>query len=469
LTAPFRAADASAWADARLLRGDPHTGFGGVSIDSRTANEGDLFVAIVGPRHDAHDHLADAIQRGVHGLLIARDRALPEGLPESLAVLAAADTTRALGDLASGHRSRHRGPVVAITGSNGKTTTKEMCAAILAVGAPCLSTVGNLNNAFGLPLTLLRRDEEHRSLVVEFGMNHRGEIARLVEIARPTVGIVTNVGTAHIEFLGSREEIALEKGDLVAGLGADGVAVLNADDPLVMAQAERVRARVVTFGRGDAAGVRARQVRAERGAYAFALESEGGSVDVRVAGLGETTVANALAAAAGALAAGATLAEVASGLAAHRSIEGRLHPVPLANGTLVIDDSYNANPQSLEVALRVLAAQVAPAGGRHLAVIGDMGELGAQTDEAHRQAGALAASLGVEELFAVGHYAAEVAEGARAAGLPEDRVHADEDWQKIAEALLKRLAPGDQVLVKGSRAMRMERIVARIKANGGAG
>jgi UDP-N-acetylmuramoyl-tripeptide--D-alanyl-D-alanine ligase len=466
MSAPFRAAEAAQWSGADLLRGDPETRFVGVSIDSRSVGEGELFVAIAGPRHDGHDHLAEAVGRGAAGVLVAAERSLPE-LPAACAVLAAADTTRALGDLASGHRALHRGPVVAITGSNGKTTTKEMCAAILAIGAPCLKTRGNLNNAYGLPLTLLRRDDAHRSLVVELGMNHRGEIARLVEIARPTVGLVTNVGTAHIEFLGSREEIALEKGDLVAGLPPEGVAVLNADDPLVMSQRERVRARVVTFGRSEEADVRAEQVRGESGAYRFALVTGAGRREVRVAGLGETTVSNALAAAAAALAAGATPEEVVEGLAAYRPIGGRLHPISLADGTLVIDDSYNANPQSLEVALRVLAAQPAPPGGRHVAVLGDMGELGTQTEEAHRQAGALAASLGVELLFAVGRQARHVAEGARAAGLSEDRVFAHADWEPMAEALCKRVVAGDQILVKGSRAMRMERIVERLTANGG--
>jgi UDP-N-acetylmuramoyl-tripeptide--D-alanyl-D-alanine ligase len=465
VSAPFHAADAAAWADASILRGDPQTRFVGVSIDSRTASEGQLFVAIAGPRHDGHDHLEEAVRRGASGVLVAAARPPAESLP--CAVLAAADTTRALGDLAAGHRALHRGPVVAITGSNGKTTTKEMCAAILAMGAPCLKTHGNLNNAYGLPLTLLQRDDAHRSLVVEFGMNHRGEIARLVEIAKPTVGVVTNVGTAHIEFLGSREEIALEKGDLVAGLPPEGTAVLNADDPLVMGQRERVRARVVTFGRGPSADVHAESVRSERGAYHFALLTGDERRDVRVTGLGDTTVANALAAAAAALAAGARVDEVVGGLAAYRPLGGRLHPVALADGTLVIDDTYNANPQSLEVALRVLAAQPAPEGGRHVAVLGDMGELGGQTEEAHRQAGALAASLGVELLFAVGRHAGRVAEGACAAGLPEDRVIANADWEPIAEALSKRTVSGDQILVKGSRAMRMERIVARLRANGG--
>ena len=224
------------------------------------------------------------------------------------------------------------GPLVAITGSNGKTTTKEMCAAILAVSGPCLKNEGNLNNEFGLPLTLLRRGAEHRSVVVELGMNHRGEIARLAAIAQPRVGVITNVGTAHIEHLGSREDIALEKGDLVAALDADATAVLNADDPLVLAQAARTAARVVRFGRGELADVRADDVAADAATAAIASRSRRrqGAIEVSVAGLGETTVPNALAAAAAALAAGVPLADVAAGLRDYRPVAGRLQPIALA-------------------------------------------------------------------------------------------------------------------------------------------
>jgi UDP-N-acetylmuramoyl-tripeptide--D-alanyl-D-alanine ligase len=223
VTESFRAADACDWTGAELLRGEAGDVFQGVSIDSREVGASQLFVAIAGPNHDGHDHAESAIASGAAGCLIAAGREVPS----RGAVLSAADTTRALGDLAAGHRGHHHGPVVGITGSNGKTSTKEMCAAILEECGPCLATRGNLNNQYGLPLTLLRRDASDRSVVVELGTNHPGEIARLAEIARPTIGVLNNVGTAHIEFLGSREGIAAEKGALVAALPADGVAVLN--------------------------------------------------------------------------------------------------------------------------------------------------------------------------------------------------------------------------------------------------
>jgi UDP-N-acetylmuramoyl-tripeptide--D-alanyl-D-alanine ligase len=464
VTAGFRADQAVAWTGGTLRHGAPDCRFSGVSIDSRSVGEGQLFVAIRGPRHDGHDHLQDALAAGARGALVAEGTPLPPPLPEGAVVIDAADTTRALGALARGHRDLHRGPVVAITGSNGKTTTKEMCAAILASRGPCLKTEGNLNNEFGLPLTLLRRDDRDQALVVELGMNHRGEIARLTAIARPTVGVLTNVGTAHIEFLGSREEIAREKGDLAAHLGAEDVAVFNADDPLAWAQRERTTARVVGFGRGPAAAIRAQDVAWRDGAFHFTLVAPSGRTAVEVAGLDETAVSNALAAAAGALVAGASLEDVAAGLRRYRPVPGRLQPRRLAGGVLLIDDSYNANPQSMEVALRALTRDGMRDAGRRIAVLGDMGELGDEAPAAHHRTGALAASLGVELLFALGSHAVGVAEGARSAGLREDQVHVGEDPARLAEAVAKAIAPGDRVLVKGSRSMRMERVVEQIEA-----
>ncbi len=465
MTETFSAADAIAWTDGDLLAGDVSASFTGVTIDSRHVGEGDLFVAIAGERFDAHDFLGDVAAAGAAGCLVRSGRQVPETIPCAIAV---DDTTRALGALATGHRARHTGPLVAITGSNGKTTTKEMCAAILGVAGPCLHTEGNLNNEFGLPLTLLRRDASHESVVVELGMNHRGEIARLAAIAQPGVGVITNVGTAHIEHLGSREEIALEKGDLIAALAEDAIAVLNVDDPLVAAQAARTRAKVLRFGRGEHADVRADNLSAgSDGRYRFTLTAPEGQVEVTVAGLGDTTVPNALAAAAGALAAGAPLADIPTGLAAYEPMAGRLMPIPLPDSGLLIDDTYNANPQSMEVALRTLARGECK--GQRIAVLGDMGELGEYGDEAHQGAGTLAAKLGVDRLFAVGEHATEVVHAARDAGMNAAHVHAARDWEETAERVVAVLGDGDRILVKGSRSMRMERIVARLRSATGVG
>jgi UDP-N-acetylmuramoyl-tripeptide--D-alanyl-D-alanine ligase len=460
--APFRARDAVCWTQGLLLRGSADASLRGVSIDTRTLGAGELFVAIGGPRHDGHAHLEAASTRGAAGLMVARGRSLPEGLPEDLPIVAVDDTTLALGALASGHRAAFTGPLVAITGSNGKTTTKEMCAAILASVGPCLRTLGNLNNQYGLPLTLLRRSPQDRFAVVEIGMNHRGEIAPLAAIAQPSIALVTNVGTAHIEHLGSRDEIAREKGDLLAALAPEGCGVIPADDDYAAALAERVRGRILRFGRGPGADVRAEAPVEEATGFRFELVAPEGRTTVRVAGLGETAVSNALAASAAALAAGASLAEVALGLAGYRPVAGRLERRALPSGAVLIDDSYNANPQSMEVALRMLAS--CPAEGRRIAVLGDMGELGPSSDEAHLDAGRLAARLGIHWLLALGEQAERVASGAREAGMSASRTHVGASHEDLAERLRGELSAGDWVLVKGSRSMRMERVAELLGA-----
>lgn len=465
MSQPFTAADVIRWTGARLLRGSAQARFDGVSIDTRTLAAGRLFIAIRGERHDAHAFLSDATARGAAGLLVEAGRRLPAELPAELPVLEAPDSARALGALGAGHRAGFSGPVVAITGSSGKTTTKEMCAAILGMRGPCLKTPGNWNNAFGVPLTLLLREAEDRALVVELGMNHRGEIAPLAALVRPTVGVITNAGTAHVENLGSQDEIALEKGDLVAGLARSATAVLNADDPRVLAQAKRTAARVVTFGQREAADVHAENVRTlgEQG-FAFDLVTPAGTAAAHVPGLGETTIINALAAAAAALAAGADLADAAAGLARFRTIGGRMARIRLPGGATVVDDSYNANPQSMAAALRSLASL--RGGGRGIAVLGDMAELGESAEDAHRAAGRLVASLGLDWLFAVGRLAAHTADAAIAAGMDRGRVRAVDDTAQVSAEIAKLLAPNDWVLVKGSRSARMERVVAALAGEG---
>jgi UDP-N-acetylmuramoyl-tripeptide--D-alanyl-D-alanine ligase len=453
---PCSGRQALEWTGGELVQGSAETTFSRISTDTRADVSGCLFVALVGANHDAHAFLGQALEAGATGVLVERADAL--AADSSAAVIVVPDTTRALGALAAGHRSGFAGPVVAITGSNGKTTTKEMCAAILAVGGPCLKNRGNLNNEIGLPLTLLERDANHRALVVELGMNHRGEIARLAAIARPTVGLVTNVGTAHIEHLGSREEIAAEKGDLVAALSQDAIAVLNADDPRVRAMTERTKARVIQFGLAEHADVRAERVTTlgERG-YTFDLMAEGARTAVQIAGLGDSTVPNALAAAAAALAAGASLDQVAEGLGRYRPVGGRMERVALPRNIILINDTYNANPQSMRVALESLAKL--KGGSRGIAVLGDMGELGDAALAAHRATGALVAKLGLDQLFALGDHAEALAEAAIEAGMAAERVHVGGSHAEVADAVREMLQGNDWVLVKGSRSMRMERVI----------
>jgi len=402
------------------------------------------------------------LARGVAGVLIERGRSEETLVPGRAFVIEVADTTQALGDLGRGHRQAYQGPLIGITGSNGKTTTKELCTGILEEVGPTLATRGNLNNNFGVPLTLLRRREEDVFAVVEMGMNHRHEIARLCEIAEPTIGILTNVGTAHIEFLGSREAIAEEKGDLLASLPASGTAVVGRDEPLAFGQCRRTQARVLCFGRGPQADLRASRVRfLDEGAFVFDFESPFGKGEIRVPGLAETMIENSLAAAGGALAAGAPLDAVVRGLARSGGIAGRMQPRVLPGGVLAIDDTYNANPQSMRSALETLARLEQK--GRRFAVLGRMGELGPEADAAHLELGRLVASLGIDELFVLGAEASKIVQGAHEAGMPVGRVHFEATAPALAKQIASRAAAGDRVLFKGSRSARVEKVIEALE------
>lgn len=455
----FSVADALAWTQATLRQGTNTVLFQGVSTDTRTLASGMLFVAIRGEKHDAHRFLATAVERGASGLLIERGRTDLATIPSHVAILEVEDTTQALGALGAGHRARFHGPVIAITGSNGKTSTKEMCAAMLSMAAPCLKNEGNLNNQFGLPLTLLQRSREHERLVVEIGMNHVGEIAPLAAIARPTIAVITNVGSAHLGHMGSREIIAEEKGALIAALAADATAILNADDPLVMSQAPRTRARIVTFGReAKDADFRAAEIQFEpTGQFRFQLITPQGQRSVRVIGLDEICISNALAAAAAAQSAGITLEEIERGLAAYRPAHGRMEILRRRDGVTLVDDTYNANPQSMEAALRSVARHKGTQ--RAIAVLGDMGELGANAAAAHQALGQLAAKLDIDFLVVLGEYAAQVIEAAQAAGFSKNHARLVQNHEEAIAYVAALLRPGDWVLAKGSRSMRMERVV----------
>lgn len=454
----YTAADVATWCGGTLLRGAPDTRLSGLSIDTRKIAPGQLFAAIVGPNHDAHDYLAQAESAGAGCLLIDADRASSLGDASALPVVAVADTTRGIGELAAGHRRRFAGTVVALTGSSGKTTTKEMTAAVLEAAGPCLKNRGNLNNQFGVPLSLMAREEQHVRAVIEMGMNHRGEIARLAEIVQPNVGLVTNIGTAHIEYLGSQSEIAAEKGDLFAALPADGIAVANWDDVNVRRQSQRSKAEVLSFGIEPAAMVRAAGVHFDpEGFFRFSLVTPRGQALVRVRGLGETTVINALAAAAAGHACGLEPEVLAGGLANYRGVPGRMSKRSLERNITLIDDSYNANPQSMSAAISSLAALKGE--GRALAVLGAMGELGEDAEQAHRDAGKQIFEAGISLLFTVGDRARGFAAGAIAAGMAKQQVHCCDAHAAAVALLTSSSREGDWILVKGSRDAQMERIV----------
>jgi UDP-N-acetylmuramoyl-tripeptide--D-alanyl-D-alanine ligase len=435
---------------ATLLGGDRD--FGVVSTDSRTLPAGALFVALRGERFDGHDFAAAAVGRGAVAVLVERDLGLP--VPQLLA----RDPLAALSAAAAAWRAGFDIPVVGVAGSNGKTTTKEMVAAILAERGPVLATRGSLNNHIGVPLTLFGIGPEHRAAVIEIGANHPGEVAALAALARPTVGLVTNAGAEHLEGFGSLDGVARAEGELFGSLPADGTAVINADDAYAgLWRTLSTAGRTVTFGTHEA-DVRARGARlgVEDGAWAtrFELETLQGAVSVRLALPGLHNVVNAAGAAAAALACGATPAQVAVGLAQVRPVAGRLQLKPGAGGAWIVDDSYNANPSSAIAGLDVLAALP----GEHWLVLGDMAELGAHAEAAHAEVGRHARLTGVTRLEAVGEHARHAVAAFGAGG----RWHADAS--ALADALRPALRPGVTVLVKGSRVNRLERVVGALEA-----
>jgi UDP-N-acetylmuramoyl-tripeptide--D-alanyl-D-alanine ligase len=440
-----------------LVAGDLGVSVTGVSIDSRTLDVGDAFFAIAGHQHDGHRYVADAAARGASCLVV---HALPDDPPATVSLVLVDDTTRALGRFAARHRQRHAIPLVAVTGSNGKTTTKELIAAVLGTRWTVLRSAASFNNQWGLPLTLLRLGPEHEVAVVEIGTNQPGEIAALSALAAPTVGVVTIVVAQHTEFLGSIEGVREEKAALVRALPASGTAVLNADDARVLGMARDTRARVLTFGTTPAAAVHlASEVTDDRDGLRFSLAHEGERTAVHLALAGRHNVANALAAAATGVAFGLGLAEIARGFEAATPVKGRC-VWRAAGGVEILDDTYNANPVSLRAALETVAAR--PRSGRLVVVLGDMLELGDIADEAHREAGRQVAALGVDEFLGVGPRARLAVQEAQAWGPVEARCVST--FEDTVAHLLKRLTPGDVVLVKASRGMRLERVVDALMA-----
>lgn len=430
--------------------------FSGVSTDSRSIAAGELFVALRGERFDGHDFLAAVAARGAAAALVDAAGAAAAATPP-LPLLVVADTRLALGELAAAWRARFALPLIAVTGSNGKTTTKEMIAAILRAefADAVLATRGNLNNDIGLPLTLLRLRDTHRAAIVEMGMSHPGEIAALSAIARPTVALVTNAQRAHLAGMGSLEAIAAEKGSIYDGLAADGVAVVNGDEPwAALWRARNASRRVVTFAI-DKAGVDvAGNCRLHGLENHLTISYRGETVDIDLALPGRHNARNALAAAAATLAAGVPLAAVRDGLAAFRGAPGRLQRRPGRNGATLIDDTYNANPDSARAAIDVLAATV----GRSILVLGDMGEIGEMSGQFHDEIGGYAKSQGIDRLLTLGESSALAAHNFGGGGQHFRRI------EDLIAALGGELNADTTVLIKGSRFMRMERIADAIAA-----
>ena len=430
-----------------------------VVSDSRTLRRGQLFVALRGPNFNGRDFLPAALTAGAAGALVDVQQ------PIALAQILVNDTQAALTRAGSSWRAQFPGVLIGVAGSNGKTTAKEMTASILSDAGATLATRGNLNNHIGVPLTLLRLTHEHRFAVIEMGANHAGEVAALIEVARPSIGLITNAGAEHLEGFGSLEGVARAEGEMVAGLPATGTAVINADDEFAPLWRGLTRARIVTFGVRAAADFRASEVRTELEATGFRtrfrLDCPAGSSAIELSLGGAHNIANALAAAAAAAAAGATLSQITAGLAAMRAVPGRLQVKRALSGAWLIDDSYNANPSSMRAAIEVLGSLA----GRRWLALGDMGELGAFAPDAHAEIGEFARAAGIERLYATGELMqrAVASFGAGAQWLP--------DAAALTQTLRRALETGGaqvRLLVKGSRFNRLERVVDALTGGSGA-
>lgn len=457
--APLSVEDIVRGTQGALVAGDLGVPVTGVSIDSRRLTIGEAFFAIRAAR-DGHDFLRDAATRGASCLVVHN---LPDDMPPSVPTVLVDDTTRALGRLAAYHRTRFDVPVAAVTGSNGKTTTKEMMAGVLAALGPVLKPEGSFNNQWGLPLTLLRLSPEHRAMALELGANTPGEIESLAAICRPTVGVVTVVQGAHTEFFGSLDGVAHEKSALVRAIPPDGAVVLNADDPRVLAMHTQSRARVLYFSTRPGADVVAASPAVDGpDGLRFTLGIGQARRPLQLAFAGRHNVTNALAAAGVGRALGLSIEQIALGLESARPVKGRCVWRP-AGRLRILDDTYNANPGSVGASLETLAAT--SEGRRRVVVFGDMLELGDRSESAHREMGRAVAASGAAEFVGLGRWAQVAVEAARAAGLAES--HHVTTFEDAVALLLKRLAPGDAVLVKGSRGMRMERVVDALVARFG--
>ena len=426
--------------------------FSAVTNDSRVAQPGELFVALRTEVRDGHDFISDAVARGVAGVVVQRDHIL---LPEGVWAFLVKDTRHAIGELARDWRARFPARCTVVTGNVGKTTTKELTAAVLGRTHTVLKSPSNFNDEIGLAMTLFQLNESHERIVVEVGMFELGEIRRLCEVAQPSTAVVLNVGPTHLERLGSIEAIAQAKGEAVEALNEDGCAVLNADDPYVAAMAEKTRARVLTFGIENHATVRASEIR-PRGLSGvdFTVSMGGRGVRAHSPLPGERLVSDALAALTVAIADGMSLEEAAHALG-EAQMPPRLKQCVSANGGTILDDSYNASPASMLAALGVLGEIP----GRRLALLGDMLELGSAEAEGHRQVGERAAKV-VDALFTIGPRGEQIAAAARAAGLVEVRHFGSKD--EASRYLAALLGPGDVLLVKASHGLELGSVVAEL-------
>ena len=438
-------------AEGELAAGDGNVYVDKISTDSRTLKSGELFVALRGENFDGHNFIESAAKAGAAGAMV--DLAWNGQTPSHFALIRGRDTLLAYQTLAESYRRSLALRVLCITGSNGKTTTKDFAAAVLARKFRVTKTEGNFNNHVGLPRTILEANSEHEIAVWEIGMNHPGEVAALAQIAAPDAAIITNVGIAHIEFMGSREAIAMEKGALAEAVNAEGSVILNADDDFSETIAQRTRAKVV-FAGISSGSIRASEINQSAGGSEFTMLEGAHRCRAQLPVPGLHMVQNAILAVAAGRVFGVSLEEGAAGLAAAPLTKARLQ-IKQIHGVQFLDDSYNANPDSMKAALRTLVEL--DTSGKRIAVLGEMRELGEQSARGHREVGEAAAEFGIDHLIAVGGSAAAIADAARGAGL--QNAATARSTTEAAELLGEIVAPGDLVLIKGSRAARTELVL----------
>jgi UDP-N-acetylmuramoyl-tripeptide--D-alanyl-D-alanine ligase len=423
--------------------------FTGISTDTRTVKQGDLFIPLVGENFDGHDFIDKAIQNGAAGIVFSRKEMC---IPEHITAIAVTDTLLALQNLARFHRQRFTIPIVAITGSNGKTTTKDMAAAVLSNQFQVLKTNANYNNEIGLPLTLLQLTKQHEVAVVEMGMRGRGQISQLANIALPTIGIITNVGETHLELLGSIENIAAAKAELLDVIPENGLSILNGDNVHVREMSKQAKSRILLFGleQGD---IKAENIQMKAQSMNFVCRFANNQFSVEIPTTGRHNVYNGLAAIVLGMELGMTPESICAGLKNFNASPMRLHIEKLGD-YLIVNDAYNASPMSMSAAIETL---VEVAQDRKVAVLGDMLELGSIAVAAHEKIGEQLAKNHVDIVITVGELAANIAKKASLYGI--DKVVACSNHEEAQEALHKLLEPGDTILIKGSRGMKMESII----------
>ncbi|HHV29583.1 UDP-N-acetylmuramoyl-tripeptide--D-alanyl-D-alanine ligase [Acetivibrio mesophilus] len=436
-----------------LISGEINTDFNNISTDSRNIKEGDLFVPLVGERFDGHNYIAHSLEQGALGSLTQREM---ESANDKV-LIKVSDTLKALRDLATYYRQKYKIPFVGITGSVGKTSTKEMVSAVLSKGFNVLKTQGNFNNEIGVPLTVFNLDRSHEAAVVEMGMSGFGEISRLTSIVKPDIAIITNIGVSHIEKLGSKNNILKAKMEIFEGLNEKGLAILNGDDKLLYGLNNLLKFRTVFYGMEEELDYRAYNLESlgERGST-FDIELQGKEYKVRIPVPGIHNVYNALAGIAAGIELGISPEKIIEGIEEFSPGKMRLN-ILNHKGLKIINDAYNASPQSMEAAINVL--KDISCEGRTFAVLGDMLELGEISHSAHEEVGRYAVSKGIDYIVAVGEYRKNIAHGAIEAGAGEERVFDFKDNADAARFLKEYLKSGDVLLVKGSRGMRMEEIV----------